>query len=78
MQLQFFVFPYFAITEKNRLKIYGFYLQSDTSSVEIGSLDATSVRSLERHFVLRLTSGQLPSIAFHTLMDFILHVMQPK
>uniref|UniRef100_A0A0P4WEM1 non-specific serine/threonine protein kinase n=1 Tax=Scylla olivacea TaxID=85551 RepID=A0A0P4WEM1_SCYOL len=49
-----------------------------SSSVEIGSLDSTSVRSLERHFVLRLTSGQLPSNAFHTLMDFILHVTQPK
>lgn len=52
--------------------------QSDSSSVEIGSLDSTSVRSLERHFVLRLTSGQLPSNAFHTLMEFILHVSQPK
>ncbi|KAG0722298.1 Serine/threonine-protein kinase SMG1 [Chionoecetes opilio] len=49
-----------------------------SSSVDIGSLDSTSVRSLERHFVLRSTSGQLPSNAFHTLMDFILHVAQPK
>lgn len=52
--------------------------KNDSSSVEIGSLDSTSVRSLERHFVLRLTSGQLPSNAFHTLMEFILHVAQPK
>ncbi|KAK8726162.1 hypothetical protein OTU49_010400, partial [Cherax quadricarinatus] len=49
-----------------------------SSSVEFGSLDSTSVKSLERHFVLRSTSGQLPSNAFHTLMAFILHVSQPK
>lgn len=49
-----------------------------SSNVEIGSLDSSSVKSLERHFVLRSTAGQLPSNAFHTLMAFILHVSQPK
>lgn len=49
-----------------------------SSNVEFGSLDSSSLKSLERHFVLRSTSGHLPTNAFHTLMTFILHVSQPK
>lgn len=74
----FTIFPFSSFfSHHDILNIY--VLQTDSSSnVEIGSLDSSSVKSLERHFVLRSTAGQLPSNAFHTLMAFILHVSQPK